>query len=361
MKQLIARYIKGSKANQANTFSNENILTNEATTLATKLIKTLALTLSLCTYGCSAAQYGEQTVTIMDRGLGVPAQIYTVIPDGYQISGYKTTDPSKGITGDGFVLIAGPDGKRRIFGASVMMANGDINLLLRYVTQSIQTALQRAGESGNLTSGWKQAPSLIASMNNLQAEFATPDGRVGQINLFYLMDGGSGTAFPMITFSHPQDINQFIRELQAIDNGVQNNPQWSVRQQQAAQNGIRQLNSNHQSRMASMQSQFDAGQRAHAARQAGYDRANAQWRENFNSDWSTQSPDSSGGGQAAFIDMITETERYQDPSTGYERRLDAGYDHTYTNGQGNYYQTNDHFFEPGSMQGDWGEAEMSGW
>ena len=329
--------------------------------MTTKLIKALALTLSLCTYGCSAAQYEQNTATIMDRGFGIPAQIYTVIPEGYQISGYKTSDPSRGLSGDSFIRIAGPDGRRRIIGAPILMANGDINLLLRYASQSIQTALQRAQESGNLTSEWRQAPASIPGTSSLQAEFATPDGRVGLINFVYQASADSASGFPIITFSRLQDINQFIQELNAINQGVQNNPQWSVRQQQAAQNGIRQLNNNHQYRMKSQQALFDAGQRAHADQVAGYDRANAQWRENFNSGWSTQSPGSSDGGQAGFIDMITETERYQDPSTGYERRLDAGYNHTYTNGQGDYYQTDGHFFEPGSMQGDWGEAERSGW
>ncbi len=93
MKQRIARYFNGSQARQTDTFSNENTFKSEETTMTAKFIKALALTISLGTYGCSAAQYEQNIATIMDRGLGIPSQVYTVIPEGYQISGYKTTDP----------------------------------------------------------------------------------------------------------------------------------------------------------------------------------------------------------------------------------------------------------------------------
>lgn len=326
-----------------------------------KLIKVLVITLSLFSYGCSVAEdeHQQRSVTIMDRGLGIPLKTYTFIPEGYQISGYKTTD-HRGLSGDSFEIVTGPDGRRRITAASILMVSGDMNQLLRYAAGSIQTALQRAGESGTLTTNWSPVTTGTA-MKALQAEFATPDGRVGVAQFYYQTSGNSASGYPVIMFSQPDDFEAFGQELVAINNGVQTNPQWSVAQQQTARGGIQQLNTDHKNRMAASQANFDAGQRAQASRQAGFDQANAQWRDNFNSGWSTGSTTPSDSGHSNFLGMISETERFNDPSTGYDRQLDAGYSHTYTNGLGGYYQTNDHFLNPNSMQGNWYETQPNNW
>lgn len=52
------------------------------------------------------------------------------------------------------------------------------------------------------------------------------------------------------------------------------------------------------------------------------------------------------------INTISEVTAYDDGS-GSTVELPSFYEHAYTDGLGNYTLTNDHFFDPASLQGDW--------
>ncbi len=128
-------------------------------------------------------------------------------------------------------------------------------------------------------------------------------------------------------------------------------------QRRGIQQGMASIQSGHQQRMSDLNSHFQSSQRNFDARQAGNDRANAAWMDNFRNSGSTGGGYNGGSdrGHNSFIDAVTETERYHDPNTGFDQRLEGGYDRTFTNGVGEFRQTNDPSVDPSAWQGDWTE------
>ncbi len=80
-----------------------------------------------------------------------------------------------------------------------------------------------------------------------------------------------------------------------------------------------------------------------------YEQMNRQWYDNFFGSWDTQSSYSTYGGYSTndyFLDTITGYSTYNDPYSGYQVRVEGHYRYNYTDGYGNYYGTDDPWFDP---------------
>ncbi len=128
----------------------------------------------------------------------------------------------------------------------------------------------------------------------------------------------------------------------------QQNPQYDMRvaqiHQQVAQRRqqeMAEMNRSHQQRMQDMRQGFDA--------------QNRQWSENFFGSWNTGSS-TTGSGYSSndqFLDAITGYSTFDDPQTGYQRRIEGHYQYNFTDGMGNYYGTNDPNFDYGVLGNSW--------
>lgn len=149
--------------------------------------------------------------------------------------------------------------------------------------------------------------------------------------------------------------NRFTGFEKAIKNlNMDFNPNWSKTRAQISQRNSQQMAAsrqqmaaNHQQRMASNNAAFRAQQDAHRQTQAAYQASNDAWYDrnlgsgsNYNS-------------TAAFNDAMTEHTSFDDPHTGFQVKQEGFHDYWYTDGQGEYYGTDDAFFDPSSLQGNW--------
>ncbi len=297
---------------------------------------------------------------IMDLGLGVVARTYTNLPSGWSVRGQMMTNPALGFGGDAHIEISGPNGARFIETAPVIFQGGQQGAYAG-AERSIQQGLQRASVSGSRAGAWN-ITGQANGMQVAQAPFKSNDGREGIMQVGYqIRPNGEGMANPMVFFCQPAEGQAFMAAMKQVNAGRQNSPQWSARQQQAAQGGIATMNRAHQGRMAEAQRSFDANQRNYKAGVASNDAAHAKWMSDFRSSGSSSYSSYSGGGGGSDrahqreLDAISGTERYHDPNIGYDQRLEAGYDRTFTNGQGEFRQSNNAFDEPSAWQGDWTE------
>ncbi|TVQ05032.1 MAG: hypothetical protein EA359_04385 [Balneolaceae bacterium] len=84
---------------------------------------------------------------------------------------------------------------------------------------------------------------------------------------------------------------------------------------------------------------------------------NNNWYDNFFGSWDTGSYNSHYGGYSAndyFLDTITGYTTFDDPYTGYQRKVEGHYRYNYTDGYGNYYGTDDPWFDPNKeLNGYW--------
>ncbi len=84
---------------------------------------------------------------------------------------------------------------------------------------------------------------------------------------------------------------------------------------------------------------------------------NRQWYENFFGSWDSGTHHSTDGGYSSndyFLDTITGYSTFDDPYTGYPTRVEGHYRYNYTDGYGNYYGTDDLWFDPNKeLNGYW--------
>jgi hypothetical protein len=64
------------------------------------------------------------------------------------------------------------------------------------------------------------------------------------------------------------------------------------------------------------------------------------------------------------VNGINGTENIYDPSANQTYNVESGYDRYFMNGQGEYFGTNDQFYEPGqdmNLIGEWTESQNGGY
>lgn len=139
------------------------------------------------------------------------------------------------------------------------------------------------------------------------------------------------TALPILVQSG--DIEATYATMRTIQASVVWNPAWQRENNALVHNGSRSNSENsrkqHEARMDAMRQTAEIRDQAWADRQASQERQNA-----------------------AFNDMIRGEARYDDAS-GQRVRVDDGYNHVYTDGNGNYVGTQ----APAAPTGDWQEMQ----
>ncbi len=112
--------------------------------------------------------------------------------------------------------------------------------------------------------------------------------------------------------------------------------------------------SQHNQRMATNKQAFDASQQAYRTRQEASDIQMQGWKSNN----AIQEQ-----GQSNYINSINETQVVTDPNNGQSYQVEAGANQTWMNGNGEYIQSNDYFYnpntDPNADQYNWEESE--GW
>jgi hypothetical protein len=80
-----------------------------------------------------------------------------------------------------------------------------------------------------------------------------------------------------------------------------------------------------------------------------FEQMNRQWYENFFGSWDTQSSYSTYSEYSTndyFLDTVTGYSTFNDPYSGYQVRVEGNYRYNYTDGYGNFYGTDDPWFDP---------------
>lgn len=143
----------------------------------------------------------------------------------------------------------------------------------------------------------------------------------------------------------PSQVDQFEALVSTID--MEYNPQWLQARQQIKANVMEQMNAGHQQRMAANNASFRASQEAHKQTQAAYQASNDAWYDR------NLGAGSQYNSSAAFNDAITGHTSFNDPYSGHQIKQEGHYNYWYTDGQGEYYGTDDASFDPSSLQGNW--------
>ncbi len=301
-----------------------------------------------------------QQITIFDRGVQMEMARVT-IPASWNLQYDIYTNPQTG-TFDRYISeYSGPEGESiRTFGSELF---GDM------YGQSFDQALRRAlqntlrGEIQNLTTGSLQrSESLLRSKSYnelVQAGFPADPLEIeikGSRNgrpvhgLFQIVKsdfpsmgfgGQNGMIMTQLILAPENRLDRTMETYSAIELSYERNPQFTQRVQQISQAYQQQSQQNHQQRMAAQRNQF--------AEQ------NRQWSENFFGTWNTGST-SAGSGYSSndqFLDAITGYSTFDDPHTGFQRRVEGHYQYNFTDGMGNYYGTNAPTFDHRSLQGNW--------
>lgn len=180
-----------------------------------------------------------------------------------------------------------------------------------------------------------------------------------------LMDQGQfGMFFGDVLFSSSDRLTATKRVYFMTGDTYEENPQYvqiqnqvqqrlSAQQQQMAAARSQQSYQAHQQRMAMRQQAFNAHQNRMQQNSQMMDQNHQQWMSNFRSTGNTTTNGYSS--HNAYVDAIHERQSFNDPYSGQEVHKDGYHQYNYTNGLGDYYQTNDPSFNASSLQGNWQE------
>ncbi|SDL49668.1 hypothetical protein SAMN05421823_106176 [Catalinimonas alkaloidigena] len=326
-------------------------------------------------------------VVVMDRGLQMPSGSY-VLPQGWQLDQDVATSPQTGQPMRYKMDFWGPKGELvRSLGLGKYM-----QMMGQNVEQSWQQLIQQKLQGPDVQvvslgparrSADQHVPDLIRkTLQGYRIEIYERDVRVnlkgntsdGLIKMIHAATSPEFGIFFSTAFLAPQGRLQEALSLEkALEQSYQPNPQYQqvmaqinqrVMQQNNAshQQWMQQSQAAHQQRMAMRQQAFDAHQQRMASQQQTFDQQNQQWMNNFRNSGTSAYGTTSGSydnytSNDYFNDAMRETTSFNDPSSGYRVQQDGQYDYWYTNGQGDYYGTNDVNFNPSTLQGDWQQAQ----
>ena len=294
---------------------------------------------------------------ILDRTLGQPAVRVVNLPSGFRADGFQATD-QRGMIADQHLAVANASGM--VFGYAPYAHSTDASpaALRRAALLSAGTFLQRIGAA--LARTEPAVPVTTQGMppgaKSYSLDYTLQDGRKGGM-IFTCMPAVAGPQLVHVMLgAYPaKDEPAYMARLPKLMQCLQPIPGIDALRKRMSDQALAAQDRAFQSNLRSRERAFQAGQAAHRDLVAGFDRANESWLNDFRSSGGYSS--GGGAGHDAFIDAMTETERHYDPNVGFEQRLDAGYDRTFTDGQGNWIQTDDAFFDPASQRGDWYESD----
>ena len=324
-------------------------------------------------FQASTPAASDTVVTIYDHGLGVVRSRMTM-PPGWTVAQDIATNPQTGRHARFRLDQIGPNGEL-VRTLSPVSYNGQFGPGFEQAwPAAVQRALQGALESVSL-GGLRQSEHLAQfpqiqrtpGQQLLEAPLRATragqpyEGRVHIVNQTLPEAPHIGTFVAEILVAPPDRLAEALRLNLQVARTVEVTPEYKAAWAEVDRRVIARMTSEHQQRMANQQAQFDAHQARMADQRAAFDSANQAWRDqHLNSGWNT------GGttGNAPytqnekFLDaVIREQDAFDDPDTGERIRLDGHYEHTYTDGLGNYIRTDDPSFDPHSVQGSWQEIQ----
>jgi len=323
---------------------------------------------------------GDQMVSLMDRGVGVPVG-NILVPKGYQLQYDLFTNTQTGAYDRFWIELNGLSGEM-LRGVAKMVYNRyngqDFQAICRQLVPYGVSDLSNVqyGEA-NLDQARMNEPNvqqyrqkLLAQGMDLQV-IALPFSAVrngvqvrGRYEIVHQIFGNSnqstgGFINMRLMLSPPAVFDKLMADVKRFDDAYQPNSQHD---QLLAQIIDRQTDQNtmaHNQRMANQKQQFDAHQQKMQGIYAANDARNAQWMSNFRQGWSTNTGSSQTeyGQHESFLDAITERTSFDDPHLGQKVHRDGNYNHWYTDGNGQYHGTDDHNFQPQSLGNNWQSIE----
>jgi len=322
---------------------------------------------------------GVQSITVMDKAMNRPMAKVT-IPAGWTLHHDVASNPQAGGFTRFGITAKAPDGGMYIILPSNtsyaqypdtwtgQMTGYGFADVATYMTQMslndhsapLQISSLRPSSRAAQSPEYKQAKQQTAQMgSDFEVYEATLTGSVngqpwkGEAG-FAVMDysrqtGGQMRAgsiiFGAVQIAPARSYDNFEALCKKIKYEV--DPAWDAAQANMTRQRTQQSNANHQSRMASNQAAFDAQQRAHRETQAAYQASNDAWYDRNLGAGSTYNS------SASFNDAITGHSSFNDSYSGHQIKQEGHYNYWYSNGQGEYYGTDDASFNPASLQGNW--------
>ncbi len=159
-------------------------------------------------------------------------------------------------------------------------------------------------------------------------------------------------------FASPSNLmSKTIKMAFEIEMKAKVNPQYDGARARVIDQVTRQNTASHKQRMQANQQSFNQHQQMMQQQSQINDQQNQQWMNNF-SQPSNSNYNNTYSGQDATIDSIHDSNTFADPDSGQNRTFDGQYQYNYTDGQGNYYGTDDPSFNTNSLpSGNWQQID----
>jgi hypothetical protein len=336
--------------------------------------------------------YANQTtaqgrVEIYDQGLQMPIGSYT-LPEGWRLVQDIAINPSTNQPVKYKLDMMGPQGEFiRALGTTqygTMVGKSFEQSWKQLVIAGLQGELEQISfgtlepdrQAQRKMEENKVYQRIMSQGTQVQCTRVSLSGRrnghmfEGMVQLTYTSNSHMfGTVTAVSAIGPAGKLAQLMQTKTSIDNSFQMNPAYEQRREQIQQQVMYQNNvehnqrmagsrAAHQQRMADQQASFNAHQQRMGEMSQINDANNARWMENFRNSGSYNASGNTGySSHDAYIDQIYEQSTFNDPYSGQDVQLEGQYDYNYTNGLGDYYQTNDPSFDPHSLQGDWQQTE----
>ena len=358
--------------------------------LATLVPAVLASTASLSLLGQDggSTETPFKTMQIDDRGFGMTAGWYS-IPSDWNMNYELATNPTTNLPIRNRLDFTGPNGEliRQLPHQQYMAMQGtDFQSALRamiegglngVVTQIslgdfepdllVQKLCSSEPSYRNIINGGGRVECLKASLSGSGGGTSYR----GLLRITHVTGGynqnGWGVVSGGCAIASEQRADATLAIWDAIVKGFRPNAEYKRAREQAQAGALNKIRSDGQIRME--QSRLQHEQKM-AMRQRSFqahmnrmkDMSNAQdasFNSYMNNLRSSGTSYASGSGYTAHdreIDAIWGRETFHNPDTGHNVQLDGYYDHTYTDGYGNFLRTDDPSFEPSALTGDWSET-----
>ncbi|MGB3617720.1 MAG: hypothetical protein WBA12_06345 [Catalinimonas sp.] len=326
----------------------------------------------------SAGTIAESSrVEVFDQGLRMVCGSYEV-PAGWKLRQNVATDPQTGRTAQFVMDFQGPAGELittlgvEFYSAAMAQQGGGVASSFDQAWEKlVRTQLSRRIHIRELSPAWLSSDQEVS--NEVRRQFpnqrielyerdvrGTTDGRAVEgkvLAMRVINDGGTGLVASSAVLTPPGGVDAAVAVSKAIDQSYRPNPRYEQQKAQLSQREMQRQQYRHQQRMATRQQMFDAHQQRMRGQQQANDQRHQQWMSDFRSDWSTNTGGGSYSTQDAHVDQIHEQSSFQDDWSGQQVQQDGQYDYWYTNGQGDYYGTDDANFNPATLPGNWQQTQ----
>ncbi|RAK68405.1 hypothetical protein [Hymenobacter edaphi] len=231
---------------------------------------------------------------------------------------------------------------------------------LVYIKQMLLPGLAQRGLSIRNLTNETVLPAQPAA-NQVTKSSAYVDGELGngrrarvecRINLQSLQANGETyhvwQVFPSITQTNG-DLAASYAHTKVAQESIVSNPTWQKLNNDVVQRGQQSNYQAGERNLADQRRWADIQRQGHEQRMADIQRQGAASTARYNDRMNQMDVDkaafdarmnSGQRQQEYFVDAINEKQKYADPSTGERVKVDAGYNHVYTDRQGHYYGSN---------------------